>query len=129
MVPAPFFYRESNRVRVTVRTALVGSRAHGERAQFVFAYFVRIENVGEQAVQLLSRRWLIHDAEAGDSEVVGDGVVGQQPTIPPGAVHEYRSSCVLSSPSGYMEGSYFFVRADGSRFAAEIPRFTLEAEA
>ena len=60
--------------------------------------------------------------------VEGEGVVGLQPFIPPGGVHEYESFCVLKSPEGYMEGEYFFEREDGTTFAAAIPRFELLAE-
>jgi ApaG protein len=97
--------------------------------QFVFGYHIRIENVGEQASQLRTRRWLIHDESVQpDSVVDGAGVVGEQPHLLPGQVHEYRSFCVLQSPQGWMEGSYRFVRDDGSSFEAIIPRFTLAAE-
>ena len=95
---------------------------------YVFAYAVRIENVGAIPAQLLSRRWLIHDDIGEDREVEGEGVVGEQPVIAPGQVHEYRSFCVLKAARGYMEGEYHFVRSDGTRFAARIPRFTLDAE-
>ena len=97
-------------------------------AQFVFAYHIRIENVGDQAAQLRTRRWLIHDEAVGDTVVEGEGVVGEQPHLMPGHVHEYRSFCVLKSTRGWMEGTYRFVRDDGSSFEAVIPRFTLEAE-
>ena len=60
--------------------------------------------------------------------MTGEGVVGQQPTIAPGHVHEYQSFCILKSRSGWMEGQYHFVRADGTRFDADIPRFTLDAD-
>jgi ApaG protein len=59
--------------------------------------------------------------------VEGEGVVGEQPVVPPGGVHEYQSFCVLRTPLGYMEGRYFFVRPDGSTFTADIPRFELDA--
>ncbi len=124
----PFFYRLTDGIRVTVRPAYVAEQSSPGQGQFVFAYFVRIENVGPQAAQLLSRRWLIHDSIGEDTEVVGDGVVGAQPLLPPGTAHEYHSFCILKSPAGYMEGEYRFVRADGSRFSAQIPRFTLEAD-
>jgi len=94
---------------------------------YVFAYFVRIENVGLQPAQLMSRRWLIHDSAGEDIEVKGEGVVGEQPVIQPGGVHEYQSFCILKSGEGYMEGHYDFVGADGSEFRAEIPRFILSA--
>jgi uncharacterized protein affecting Mg2+/Co2+ transport len=76
------------------------------------------------------RKWLIHDSvgDGEDTEVEGEGVVGELPVIAPGHIHEYQSFCVLKSPSGYMEGQYFFRRTDKSRFAADIPRFLLDAE-
>ena len=124
----PFFYRETSGIRVTVRPLYLHNQSRPAQQQFVFAYFVRIENTAHQAAQLLTRRWLIHDSAGEDTEVEGDGVVGEQPTIAPGSVHEYQSFCVLRSPSGYMEGQYRFRRADGTRFEAEIPRFSLHAE-
>ena len=94
---------------------------------YVFAYFVRIENVGTESAQLMSRRWLIHDSIGEDTEVEGAGVVGEQPVIPPGEVHEYQSFCILKSAEGYMEGHYEFVRPDSTTFRAGIPRFILSA--
>ena len=122
--PAPFFHKLSHGMRITVRPVFVREQSVPENGQFVFAYFVRIENVGTQSAQLMARRWHIHDDNGEDSEVIGDGVVGHQPLLSPGAVHEYQSFCVLKGPSGYMEGEYFFER-DADRFAADIPRFTL----
>lgn len=94
---------------------------------YLFAYFIRIENIGSYPAQLLSRRWLIHDEIGEDTEVTGEGVVGEQPTITPGSVHEYQSFCVLKSGEGYMEGHYTFLRQDGGTFDATIPRFILSA--
>jgi ApaG protein len=128
MAPRPFFYRETEGIRITVRPQYLRDQSQPSHRHFVFAYAVRIENVGRQAAQLRSRRWLIHDASGQDTEVVGDGVVGQQPTIPPGGVHEYQSFCVLKSPNGHMEGQYRFVRADGTPFEAKIPRFILQVD-
>ena len=122
-----FFYRESHGVRVTVRPRYLAEQSLPHAGRYVFAYAVRIENVGTQPVQLLSRRWLIHDDVGEDLEVSGEGVVGEQPSLAPGTVHEYGSFCVLKSPSGWMEGHYTFVRDDGSRFRALIPRFDLDA--
>jgi ApaG protein len=129
----PFFYRMSNGIRITVRPVYLRDQSDPAAQHYVFAYFVRIENVAEAPVQLLSRRWLIHDDIGEDMEIVGDGVVGEQPLIKPSRVHEYQSFCVLKSGEGYMEGQYFFVRPAGNgegeaeQFAAEIPRFTLSA--
>ena len=124
----PFFYKQTEGMRITVRPLFLRDQSRPSVGQFVFAYFVRIENIGEQAAQLLSRRWLIHDSVGEDTEVAGEGVVGEQPLIAPGQVHEYQSYCILKSPRGHMEGQYHFVRADGTRFDAQIPRFALDAE-
>ncbi len=122
-----FFYRMTDGIRVTVRPVYLPEQSIPEQQQFVFAYFVRVENTATQSVQLLSRRWRIHDSIGEDTEVAGDGVVGEQPLLIPGAVHEYQSFCVLKSANGHMEGEYRFVRADSTRFDAAIPRFTLAA--
>lgn len=128
MSARPLFHRITHGIRVTVRPAYLRDQSDPAAAHYVFAYFVRIENVADTPARLVSRRWLIHDAAGDDTEVVGDGVVGEQPRIPPGGVHEYQSFCVLKSGEGYMEGEYRFIRDDGSTFAAMIPRFTLSAE-
>ncbi|MGZ8379311.1 MAG: Co2+/Mg2+ efflux protein ApaG [Gemmatirosa sp.] len=128
MAGRPFFHRQTEGIRVTVRPSYLRDQSRPSAAQYVFAYHVRIENVGDQSAQLLTRRWQIHDEGGEDTEVEGEGVVGEQPAIAPGRVHEYRSFCVLKSPRGWMEGRYRFVRADGSRFEALIPRFQLAAD-
>ena len=127
MTSGEFFYRMSHGIRITVRPLFLDDRSDPDEQQFVFAYFVRIENVGNEDAHLLRRRWLIHDSIGEDLEVEGEGVVGEQPLIEPGGLHEYSSFCVLKSPSGYMEGHYLFARPDGSTFAADIPRFILDA--
>ena len=128
MPARPFFYQETDGIRVTVRPRYVGEQSVPTAGRYVFAYAVRIENVGAASVQLLGRHWWIHDAIGEDLEVVGDGVVGQQPTLQPGAVHEYSSFCVLKAPAGHMEGIYHFLRDDGSLLEARIPRFDLQVE-
>ena len=128
MSPKPFFYRETSGIRVTVRPLYLPERSNPTGQQFVFAYFVRIENTGPETVHLRTRRWLIHDSIGEDTVVEGEGVVGEQPLLARGQVHEYQSFCVLKSPSGHMEGHYFFDRHDGTTVAAEIPRFDLAAD-
>src|SRR6266540_7229846 len=122
-----FFYRETEGIRVTVRPVYLRDHSEPSQSHYVFAYFVRIENVGKLAAQLLTRRWLIHDSVGEDTEVIGDGVVGDQPVIVPGGVHEYQSFCVLKSGEGFMEGHYGFLCQDGVPFDAVIPRFILSA--
>jgi ApaG protein len=114
-------------IRVTVKPRFSLAESDPAEGSFVFSYHIKMENLGSQAAQLLFRHWHIHDAGGDDQEVDGEGVVGQQPMLGPGAMHEYQSFCVLTSPAGFMEGYYTFVRPDGSRFRVAIPRFQLEA--
>ncbi len=121
----PFFYKITSGIRISVRPAYLRERSNPLLEQYVFAYDIRIENVADQAAQLRTRRRLIHDDAVGDTVVEGEGVVGEQPHLMPGQVHEYRSFCVLKARTGWMEGVYRFVRDDNSTFEAVIPRFTL----
>ena len=114
-------------VRVSVRPAYLDGKSEAMERRFVFAYFVRIENHGEDEVQLLRRHWTITDADGHVQQVEGEGVVGQQPVIGPGEDHEYHSFCVLRTFEGSMEGTYLMQREGGSRFKAQIPRFFLRA--
>jgi ApaG protein len=120
-----FFHRETQGIRISAQPFYVAEHSDPEEARYVYAYRMRIENVGQETAQLVWRHWIIHDPVAGNSEVEGEGVVGEQPTIGPGDVHEYQSFCILEGPEGSMEGSYEFRRPDGSRFRAEIPHFLL----
>lgn len=124
---SPFFYCETDGIRITVRALYLEDKSNPALSRYVFAYHVRIENVGPQAAQLLSRHWIIRDSIGEDTEVSGDGVIGEQPRLERSGVHEYESFCVLKSSSGTMEGTYRFLREDGSHFDAVIPRFYLEA--
>lgn len=118
---------ETHGIRVTVRPWYLGDQSNPDDREYIFAYLVRIENVGTETAQLRSRHWYIRDSIGSTYEVVGDGVVGQQPTLAPGDVHEYHSFCVLKSPTGAMHGTYSFCRDDGSTFDAMIPHFNLIA--
>ncbi|GIV95053.1 MAG: Co2+/Mg2+ efflux protein ApaG [Chloroflexus sp.] len=103
----PFYYRLSEGMRISVRPQYLPGHSFPPLQRFVFAYDVRIENISRRTAQLMSRRWLIYDSIGEELEVVGDGVVGLQPVLGPGDVHEYQSYCVLKSPRGWMEGEYF----------------------
>lgn len=127
MPASAFFYKESNGIRITVRPMYLRDQSDPSQNHHLFAYFVRVENIGSLPAQLLSRRWLIHDEVGEDTEVTGEGVVGEQPLIDPGSVHEYQSFCVLKSGEGFMEGHYTFLRSDGVTFDGTIPRFILSA--
>lgn len=125
----PFYYRLTQDMRITVRPDYLAGYSRPEVGQFVFGYAVRIENIGDLPAQLMMRHWIIRDSIGEITEVEGEGVVGEQPVIPPGTVHEYESFCILKSRHGTMEGTYEFVRPDQSRFTADIPRFELAATA
>jgi ApaG protein len=124
-VTPPFYYRVTAGVRVTVRPLYLRQQSEPQRNRFVFAYHIRLENVNEHGVHLRTRHWFIHDDHGPDTEVDGDGVVGEQPVLLPGQVHEYQSFCVLNGPSGYMEGHYGFETDEGEPFDVAIPRFDL----
>jgi ApaG protein len=91
----------------------------------VFAYTVTIENSGTVAAQLISRHWIITDADSKVQEVKGLGVVGEQPFLRPGESFEYTSGTSMGTPVGAMRGSYQMVAEDGQKFDAEISEFTL----
>jgi ApaG protein len=127
MIAPQLYHRITNGIRVTVRPVFAPEHSDPDEPRYVFVYFIRIENTGDRTARLMRRHWYIHDSAAGDSEVEGEGVVGEQPTLAPGDVHEYQSFCVLKGPEGHMEGNYRFRRTDGEEFRVAIPRFLLRA--
>ncbi|MGH7858078.1 MAG: Co2+/Mg2+ efflux protein ApaG [Candidatus Binatia bacterium] len=115
-------------IRIEVRSEYDALRSSPRDHHFFFAYHVRISNEGEETAQLLSRLWIITDAEGDVERVEGPGVVGETPLLAPGDAFEYTSFCPLTTPVGTMEGHYVMeVAATGERFEAEIGRFTLAA--
>jgi ApaG protein len=123
------FEATTHELTVSVRPLYLDEQSDVFASRFVFAYFVRIENGGHQEVQLLRRHWTIRHGDGRTVEVEGEGVIGQQPVLAPGAAHMYHSFCVLETMEGAMEGTYLMQRPNGSRFRALIPRFTLRARA
>lgn len=112
-------------IRVTVKSAFRPERSEPAQGRWLFAYTVRVANEGAVPAQLVSRHWIITDANGAREEVVGEGVVGHQPSLAPGEQFEYTSFCVLRTPHGSMRGTYRMVRADGSTFDARIAPFAL----
>ncbi len=112
-------------IRVDVDTDFVEEQSEPERARFVFAYTITIQNHGTVATKLLSRHWIITDANGKVEEVRGDGVVGEQPHLRPGEGFRYSSGAVIETPVGAMEGSYQMQTDEGERFDAPIAPFTL----
>lgn len=113
-------------VRVVVRPEYLAEESSPEQQRFLFAYHVEISNLGEEAVQLIDRHWLITNGKAEMEEVHGEGVVGLQPVIHPGEHFNYSSACPLSTPVGTMEGHYGMRKLDsGEDFKAHIDIFRL----
>jgi ApaG protein len=130
-------------IRVVVQPSYIAEHSDPDNARFVFTYHIRIINEGEATVRLLSRYWLISDADGESHEVEGEGVIGEQPIIRPGHTHEYESFCPLATPWGTMEGHYRMVRLNqdtpeqamsfdpndmGEVFDAKVGRFYLVSD-
>jgi ApaG protein len=115
----------SHRIVVEVDTAYVEEQSDPRDKRFVFAYTITIRNEGGQPAKLLTRHWIITDANGKVQEVRGDGVVGEQPHLKPGQGFRYSSGAVLETPVGTMHGSYQMVADDGERFDAPIAPFRL----
>ncbi len=112
-------------IHIHVNTAYIPEQSDPESDRYVFAYTITIANTGTEAAQLISRHWIITDAENRIQEVRGLGVVGEQPFLRPGESFEYTSGTSLATPVGTMHGSYQMVSENGQKFDAEIPEFTL----
>ncbi|MFC3396709.1 Co2+/Mg2+ efflux protein ApaG [Brenneria rubrifaciens] len=113
------------RVCVQVQSFYVESQSQPDEERFVFAYTITVRNLGRHPVRLLGRYWLITNANGRQTEVQGEGVVGEQPLIPPGSEFQYTSGTVLETPLGTMEGHYQMVDQQGDTFQVSIPVFRL----
>ena len=116
-------------IRVSVRPQYLPDQSDPADSQYVWAYHIRIENQGENTVQLRSRHWRITDGLGRLQEVRGPGVIGKTPMLRPGEVFEYTSGTPLSTSSGIMSGSYQMVSETGEQFDIEIPAFSLDTPA
>lgn len=117
--------KKNYEIRVQVATQYVDDQSEPDIDRYVFAYTITIENRSEFPAQLLSRHWVITDANGKVQEVSGDGVVGEQPKLGPGETYRYSSGAVLETPVGAMQGRYRMQADDGIDFDAPIPPFTL----
>jgi ApaG protein len=126
-----FFPHAETTGAVTVRVAVsyLPEQSEPRRGRWFWAYHIRIENDGDATVQLLTRHWVITDGRGARHSVEGEGVVGEQPVIAPGASFDYVSGCPLATPTGAMQGSYRMVGQDGRIVDVAIPRFALVAPA
>jgi ApaG protein len=114
-------------IRVTVKPIYLEEQSSPDENHFVWAYQVRIENLGEETVQLINRYWQITDSTGRSQEVRGAGVVGEQPTLRPGESFEYTSGTPLTTPSGIMVGTYEMKGLDGRHFEVAVPAFSLDS--
>ena len=112
-------------IGIRVATDYVDDQSEPEAGRYVFAYTITISNDGDVPARLISRHWIITDANGKVQEVSGDGVVGEQPHLNPGDEFQYSSGAVLETPVGAMQGLYRMEADDGVNFDAPIPPFTL----
>lgn len=112
-------------IDIKIKTRFLDNQSEPEENRFVFSYTITIENNENESVQLLSRHWIIRDANNKLEEVIGEGVVGEQPIIEPGEIYEYTSGAILDTEIGTMEGFYEMRYSDGEIRKATIPLFTL----
>ena len=112
-------------ITINVDTTYLADQSDPSSDRYVFSYTITIANTGTVAAQLISRHWIITDADNVVQEVKGLGVVGEQPLLRPGESFEYTSGTAMATPVGTMRGTYQMVAEDGNKLDAEIPQFTL----
>ena len=112
-------------IRIAVETSYLEEQSEPKEGRYVFAYTITIRNEGDAAAKLLTRHWIITDANGKVQEMRGEGVVGEQPYLKPGQGFRYSSGAVLETPVGTMQGAYTMVDDAGARFDAPIPPFRL----
>lgn len=126
MQQASSMYSETTAgIRISVRPAPLQESSDPPRGVYAFSYTVKIENVGTVPAQLMERHWIIYSGGVQMAEVMGPGVVGEQPMLAPGESYEYTSGAVIQDPIGTMHGTYTFRAAGGREFEVTIPKFDL----
>ncbi len=121
------YTRTTRDVEISVLPEFLPERSDASEGHYFWAYTVEIANQGETTIQVTDRYWRITDGQGRLEEVRGPGVVGEQPVLQPGDVFRYTSGCPLSTPSGFMTGTYRVVVEGGEEFEAEIPLFSLDS--
>ena len=112
-------------ITVAAESKYLSDQSDEPAGRYVFAYTITLRNTGTVPAQLISRHWIITDAQGLVQEVRGLGVVGAQPVLKPGESHEYTSGTAIATAVGTMRGTYQMVADDGTKFDASIPEFTL----
>ena len=121
------YYQETQGVSVSVKPSLIAKDKQDGRELYLYSYEVEIENHSDQDIALKSRHWIIRDGDGHEEHVIGEGVVGEQPVIPPGESFSYTSGCPLNTPTGSMRGLYE-VEKSGKREKVGIPLFFLRPD-
>ena len=121
------YEKVTEKIKITVKPEFLDEHSDPEEKRFIWAYHIKIENVGSETVQLLSRSWKITDSLGRVQEVTGAGVVGEKPVITPGNSFEYTSGTPLKTPSGFMMGFYKMEKKNGYSFNVSIPTFSLDS--
>ena len=114
-----------NNINIAVKVTFIEEQSHPSSNQYTYAYTITITNNGTIGAQLLTRRWRIQDETGHTEDVIGEGVVGQQPHLQPGESYQYSSGSVIKTETGTMKGAYGMVNDEGERFEVEIPEFIL----
>ena len=114
-----------HKIKINVLSKFISDHSDPDNKKYVFSYEITIKNLSNISTQLISRRWLITDANGKKQEVTGSGVVGEQPVIIPGESYKYSSGAIIETPVGSMQGSYTMHTNEGIQFDAQIPTFTL----
>ncbi len=121
------FEEETEGVCVAVQSFFLDEQSDPDNNKFVWAYRIRIQNRSQDTVQLINRHWVITNGLGQVNEVKGPGVIGEQPTLKPGEHFVYTSGTPLTTPSGFMRGTYEMLRSDGSAFLVDVPAFSLDS--
>ena len=116
---------DAHRICVDVETSYLDEQSDPKASRYVFAYTITIRNEGQVPARLLTRHWVITDANGRVEEVRGDGVVGEHPYLKPGQGFRYSSGAVIGTPVGSMQGTYQMIGDDGAKFDAPIAPFRL----
>ena len=114
-----------NNIEIKVKVNYLPNQSDIPNSQYAYTYTITITNKGACGAQLRTRRWIIEDESGEIEEVVGEGVIGQQPYLSPGESFEYSSGAIISTETGSMRGSYGMINDEGKRFDADIPEFSL----
>ena len=121
------YEKETQKIKITVKPEFLDEHSDPDEQRFIWAYHIKIENIGSETVQLLSRSWTITDSLGRVQEINGSGVVGEKPVLKPGSSFEYTSGTPLKTPSGFMMGFYKMEKENGNHFDVTIPPFSLDS--